>query len=99
MPFDHIAVSLSDLQATSSQFNGRAAELEQLLSLVQNEIQSLSSTWQGQAAADFSTLMAKWTSDVRGINEVLTAVSQHLAQASTGYGEADTGIARGFQIQ
>jgi len=99
MPFDHIAVSLSDLQATSSQFNGRAAELEQLLSLVQNEIQSLSSTWQGQAAADFSSLMAKWTTDVTGIHTVLTAVSQHLAQASTGYGEADSGIARGFQIQ
>jgi len=99
MPFDHIAVSLSDLQATSSQFNGRAAELEQLLSLVQNEIQSLSSTWQGQAASDFSSLMAKWTTDVHGIHDVLTAVSQHLAQASTGYGEADSGIARGFQVQ
>lgn len=99
MPFDHIQVSLSDLQATSSQFNGRAAELEQLLSLVQNEIQSLSSTWQGQAASDFSALMAKWSTDVRGIHDVLTAVSQHLNQAATGYGEADTGIARGFQVQ
>lgn len=99
MPFDHIAVSLSDLQTASSQFNGRAGDLEQLLTSIQNEIQSLSSTWQGQAQTDFASLMAKWTTDVRGIHEVLTAVSQHLAQASTGYGEADSGIARGFQIQ
>lgn len=99
MPFDQIAVSLSDLQGASQQFNGRAAELESLLSSIQNEIQSLSGTWKGQAAADFSSLMAKWTTDVNGIHDVLTAVSQHLVQASTGYGEADSGIARGFQIQ
>lgn len=98
MPFDHIQVSLGDLQSVSSQFNGRAAELESLLQQVQSQIESLSSTWQGQAASDFSALMAKWTTDVQGIHDVLGTVSQHLAQAATSFGDADTGIARGFQI-
>ena len=99
MPFDHIQLSIGDLQAASSQFNTRAADLESLLSQVQSQIQSLGSTWQGQAAADFASLMAKWTQDVQGIHDVLGTVSQHLNQAASGYQEADSGIARGFQIQ
>src|SRR5947209_3609494 len=98
MPFDHIQVSVSDLQTTSAQFNGKAAELEQVLQQVQSQIESLRSYWQGQAASDFSALMAKWTTDVQGIHEVLSAVSQHLNQAATGYQDTDTGIARGFQV-
>jgi WXG100 family type VII secretion target len=97
MSFDHIQVNLGDLQAASSQFNAKAAELEQLLQQVQNQIESLSSTWQGRAAADFASLMAKWTTDVHGIHDVLGTVSQHLSQAASGYQDADTGIARGFQ--
>lgn len=95
--FDHIQVNIGDLQTASSQFNGKAAELEQLLQQVQNQIESLSSTWQGRAASDFVSLMAKWTTDVQGIRDVLGTVSQHLSQAASGYQETDAGIARGFQ--
>jgi WXG100 family type VII secretion target len=97
MSYDHIQVNIGDLQTASSQFNGKAAELEQLLQQVQNQIESLSSTWQGRAAADFVSLMAKWTTDVHGIHDVLGTISQHLNQAASGYQETDTGIARGFQ--
>ncbi|MBV8695422.1 MAG: WXG100 family type VII secretion target [Chloroflexi bacterium] len=98
MSFDQIEVSISDLQSVSAQFNNKAAELEQLLSQVQSQIESVSSTWRGQAASDFANLMAKWTTDVQGIHDVLGAVSQHLNQAASGYQETDTGIARGFQV-
>jgi WXG100 family type VII secretion target len=97
MSFDHIQVNLGELQAASSKFNANASELEQLLQRVQGQIESLSSTWQGRAAADFGSLMTKWTTDVHGIHEVLATVSQHLSQAASGYQDADTGIARGFQ--
>jgi WXG100 family type VII secretion target len=97
MSYDHIQVNIGDLQAVSSQFNAKAAELEQLLQQVQNQIESVSSTWQGRAAADFMSLMAKWTTDVQGIHDVLGTVSQHLNQAASGYQETDAGIARGFQ--
>lgn len=98
MPFDRIQVSIGDLQGVSGQFNTKAGELDTLLQQVQGQIESVSSTWQGQAASDFTALMAKWTTDVQGIREVLGTVSQHLNQAATGYQDADTGIARGFQV-
>lgn len=92
-----IMVTPEELQAASSQFNARAADLEQMLQSVQSQIESLRSTWQGQAAANFDALMAQWTQDVQGINQVLSQVSQHLSQASSSYSETDTTIARGFQ--
>lgn len=92
-----IMVTPEELQAASSQFNSRAAELEQMLQSVQSQIESLRSTWQGQAATNFDALMAQWTQDVQGINQVLSEVSQHLSQASASYSETDTNIARGFQ--
>ncbi|HJT57917.1 MAG TPA: WXG100 family type VII secretion target [Ktedonobacteraceae bacterium] len=92
-----IMVTPEELQAASSQFNARAADLEQMLQSVQSQIESLRSTWQGQAAANFDALMAQWTQDVQGINQVLSQVSQHLSQASNSYSETDTTIARGFQ--
>jgi early secretory antigenic target protein ESAT-6 len=63
-----IMVTPEELQQTSSQFNAKAAELEQMLQSVQSQIESLRSTWQGQAAANFDALMAQWTQDVQGIN-------------------------------
>ncbi|HLH60119.1 MAG TPA: WXG100 family type VII secretion target [Ktedonobacteraceae bacterium] len=92
-----IMVTPEELQQASSQFNAKAAELEQMLQSVQSQIESLRSTWQGQAAANFDALMAQWTQDVQGINQVLSQVSQHLNQASQAYSETDTSIARGFQ--
>jgi WXG100 family type VII secretion target len=90
-------VTPEELQQASSQFNAKAAELEQMLQSVQSQIESLRSTWQGQAAANFDALMAQWTQDVQGINQVLSQVSQHLNQASHAYSDTDTSIARGFQ--
>jgi WXG100 family type VII secretion target len=97
MPFDHIQVTVSDLQAASAQFDARATDLEQLLQLVKSQIESLQSTWQGQAASDFVALMGKWNNDVQGIHDVLNTVSLHIKQAASTYQETDTGIARGFQ--
>ena len=92
-----ILVTPEELQAASAQFDGKVAELEQLLQQVQGQIESLASTWQGQAASHFATLMGQWTTDVQGIRTVLGEVSQHLKQAANVYQETDTSISRGFQ--
>src|SRR5439155_21037164 len=98
MTYDHIQVTISDLEAASAQFVTTASDHLQLLQQVPSQIESLQSTWQGQAASDFVALMGKWNSDVQGIHDVLNTVSQHMKQAATGYQETDTGIARGFQV-
>ena len=97
MAFDQISVRPEDLQAASTQFNAKASELEQMLQSVQSQIESLRSTWVGQAAANFEALMAQWTTDVQGINQVLSQVSQHLSVASSSYTDTDMSIARSFQ--
>jgi WXG100 family type VII secretion target len=98
MSFDQIKVTVSDLQSASGQFDARASDLESLLQQVQSQIESLQSTWQGQAAYEFINLMQKWHQDVQGIHDVLNTVSQHMKTAATGYSETDSGIAKGFQI-
>ncbi len=97
MSFGHITVTPEELQAAASQFNARASELEQMLQSIQSQIESLRSTWQGQAASQFDALMSQWTTDVHGINQVLGEVSQHLTTAASSYSDTDSAIARGFQ--
>jgi WXG100 family type VII secretion target len=97
MSGDHILVTYEDLQIAASQFNSKAAELEQMLQQVQSQIQSLASTWQGQAASQFAALMGQWTTDVNGIRTILGEISQHLNQAASVYQETDLSISRGFQ--
>ncbi len=97
MSIDRILVTPEELQAASAQFNNKVAELEQLLQQVQSQIQSLGSTWQGQAANQFAMLMGQWTTDVNGIRTVLGEIGQHLNQAASIYQETDMSISRGFQ--
>src|SRR5258706_239422 len=56
-----IMVTPEELQAASSQFNSRPAELEQMLQSVQSQIESLRSTWQGPAA-NKSLVLGAWSS-------------------------------------
>ncbi len=97
MSIDRILVTPEELQIASAQFNNKASELEQMLQQVQSQIQSLASTWQGQAASQFANLMGQWTTDVNGIRTVLGEISQHLNQAASVYQDTDLSISRGFQ--
>jgi WXG100 family type VII secretion target len=93
-----IHVDIQEMQALASQFATRAGELEQLLSQVEGLIVSLTSIWQGQAADQFSSLMAEWSTDARGIRDVLATVSQQVNRAASAYQEGDESFARQFQV-
>ncbi len=94
-----IRVTPEEMQATAAQFANRASELESLMSQIQSQIESLSSTWQGAAASQFTELMAKWGTDTQGIREVLGTVSDHLNRAAQAYADAENAIRQGFTAQ
>src|SRR5690242_13533648 len=96
---DRIFFQPSELNAAATRIKSQALDLNQMLQKIRTEIESLNSTWQGQAASRFDQLMSEYRSDSLGIDEVLSEVSQHLTQAAQSYFVADAGIARGFSLE
>jgi 6 kDa early secretory antigenic target len=92
----NIGVDTEAVAAAASQFNGQASQLEELIGAVSKSLSALEPLWTGPAASQFVTLMGQWNGDVTNIQQVLTQVSQRVAQAGVGYSDLDQSIARGF---
>lgn len=93
-----ILATPEEMRSAANSLDSKAQELLSMLQQIQSQIDSLSPMWQGQAAANFTALMAQWSSDVRGIENVLSTVSNNLKQAAQSYEDADLSISRGFQV-
>jgi WXG100 family type VII secretion target len=93
----NIGVDTEAVAAAASQFNGQAAQLEELIGAVSKSLNALEPLWTGPAATQFVTLLTQWNGDISNIQQILTQVSQRVAQAGTAYSDTDTSIARSFQ--
>jgi WXG100 family type VII secretion target len=96
MPSD-LLISYEELQRVSGQFAGKVGELDQALNQIQNQIQSLTTSFQGQTAQQFQALMAEWTKDAQAIRNVLSDVGQRLGQTAEDAINWDRDSARRFQ--
>ncbi len=93
-----ILATPEEMRSAASSLDSKAQELLQMLSAIKSQIDSLSPMWQGQAASSFNALMAQWSTDVQGIENVLSTVSSNLQKAAQSYEDLDMSISRGFQV-
>lgn len=74
-----------------------AADIDQQLKRLRGEMEATASTWQGQAAQAFRTLMQRFDDDANQIKEALHTIAQLLNTQGGAYtGQEDTG-AQTFQ--
>ena len=92
----NIAVTPEQLQATASQLNAGAANIESILSQLASQVAPLQSEWQGVAQARFQELWAEWQRSSRGIQEALNGISQLTQQAGANYESTEQQIASSF---
>lgn len=93
----NIGVDTEAVAAAATQFNAQATQLEDLIGAVSKSLGELEPLWTGPAASQFVTLMGQWNADVMNIQQVLTQVSNRVAQAGVGYSDLDQSIQRSFQ--
>jgi WXG100 family type VII secretion target len=93
-----ILATPEEMRSAAGSLDAKAQELIQMLQQIKSQIDSLSPMWQGQAATKFTELMTQWSSDVQGIENVLSTVSRNLQQAAQSYEDVDMSISRGFQV-
>ena len=98
MPFDHLGVKIGEMEGLSSQLKQKAGDIEELLSQVQNQINSIGASWEGQASNQFINLMGQWTNDLKSMHDNLEAMAGKLDQAVKNYRETEEANARMFQI-
>jgi WXG100 family type VII secretion target len=97
MPFENVAANYGEMNQTAATFNAKVAELESMLSQIQNMIVQVSGTWVGQGYTSFSTIMADWNTSVTQLNRTLGEISANVNRSATAYSDTDTAVARGFQ--
>ena len=92
----NIAVTPEQLQATASQLNAGAANIESTLSQLAAQVAPLQSEWRGIAQARFEQLWGEWQRSSRGIQEALHGISQLTQQAGANYESTEQQIAQSF---
>lgn len=73
-----------------------ASRIQADVSGLHAQLQALQSSWTGQAAAAFQSVVTDWTTTQRRVEESLQAINAGLAQAGQHYAEIEMQNARLF---
>ena len=84
-----VAVDSEALDAKSAEVRGTIDRLQSDINRMQSGLQSLSESWQGQASANFQSLIAEWRSTQAKVEESLASINQALGYASVQYAETE----------
>ena len=84
-----VSVDSEVLDATSAEDRGTVDRLQSDINRMQSGLQSLSESWQGQASANFQSLVAEWRGTQAKVEESLASISQALGYASVQYAETE----------
>lgn len=84
-----VSVDSEALAAKSAELRGTIDRLQAEINSMQSGLQSLSESWQGQASANFQSLVTQWRSTQARVEESLASINQALAYASTQYAETE----------
>ena len=81
---------LSQIQQASQHVTDVSQQIQSQLSQLYNNIEPLTSTWQGGAASSFQQLHAQWQQDAAKINQVLQQISEGLLVNYNQYSNAES---------
>jgi WXG100 family type VII secretion target len=95
-----MAMLRADTEHMSGSAQKVAAAVERVRAEVRSlrvDLESLTGSWQGQAASNFQAVVAQWGGTHTQVETALDAIGLALQQASAGYQEIETSNARLFQ--
>lgn len=75
----------AELIQAGKSMNETNQELQANLSQLANEVESIASAWQGQAATAFAQLMEAFQNDAKNLNDSLNKISEAIAGSAQAY--------------
>ena len=84
-----VSVDSEILDAKSTEVRGTIERLQSEVNRMQSGLQSLSESWQGQASANFQSIVAEWRSTQAQVEESLASINLALGHASAQYAETE----------
>ena len=64
-------------------------EVRALLSSLQSQVEAVQSSWKGQAATTFQSLMMRFNEDTTKLSQALTDISEQIRSSGQGYAAQD----------
>jgi early secretory antigenic target protein ESAT-6 len=78
-------VSVEAVRDAATQVDGVAADIEDRLRALRNEVTGLVDSWQGDASQRFQDLYAQWGTDADNLHETLTAIVARMREVADIY--------------
>lgn len=92
-----IRVIPDDLRAIAAQLNVGVGSIEETLSQLATQVESLSSDWAGLGAQSFEHLWQQWQASSRQLHSALDQMAGLLRAAATNYETADVSVTSAFR--
>jgi WXG100 family type VII secretion target len=80
-----ILVTFGAINEAAMDTDSIAVQISQQLSDLKAYLAPMTSTWSGEASAEFQALQAKWDASAGDLNQVLRQISQSLRTAADNY--------------
>ncbi|WP_426512929.1 WXG100 family type VII secretion target [Dactylosporangium sp. McL0621] len=80
-----IRVSVEAVRDSATRVDNGAADIEQRLQSLRNEVAGLVDSWEGDASQRFQDLYAQWDNDARNLHETLTAIVARMREVADIY--------------
>jgi len=84
----------AELIQAGKNMNDTNQELQANLSQLANEVESIASAWQGQAATAFAQLMDAFQNDAKNLNDSLNKIAEAIAGSAQAYQQQEEESAR-----
>ncbi|QWW19828.1 WXG100 family type VII secretion target [Schaalia sp. 19OD2882] len=72
------------------------AELQQLISTLRGQMESIGGKWQGASAGAFQQLMVRWDEEAKKVTGALTGFAENLRGSQKNFDSTDTGQSDAF---
>ena len=78
-----------EMQRAAAQVAQVNEQVQSQLSALRNQLAPLSGAWRGEASTAFQSLMARWDTDARTLNEALRGIGEAILGSGRAYQQAE----------
>jgi WXG100 family type VII secretion target len=93
---NRVSADLSVMGTVSNKFGTDYEQLQSYVTALQNECDTVVSTWRGAASGAFVQVKAEVDAAWTALNAVLDEISSNIAVSQTNYGNTDSNNASGY---
>ncbi|MCA1674834.1 MAG: WXG100 family type VII secretion target [Actinobacteria bacterium] len=81
--------SIEEMQAAANHVHEVNESVQGQLSSLRNQLAPLAGAWKGQASTAFQTLMTRWDTNARSLNEALRGIGESIQSSGTTYAQQE----------